>query len=157
MTRSLLPQHHQLIVESAITPGVAKERGYFSAIEEDQVLELGFRPYQARIPALVVPIYDVTNRVALHQLRPDRPRAAKSGKEIKYETPAGSRLCIDVPTKAHRQLGDPTIPLWITEGARKADAAVSLGLCCIALLGAWGWRGRNEAGKSVPLPDWGQH
>ena len=30
-------------------------------------------------------------------------------------------------------------PLWITEGARKADAGASAGLCCVSLPGVWSW------------------
>src|SRR5690606_12888038 len=65
-----------------------------------------------------------------------------------------SRLCIDVPPPIRHQLGDPSIPLWVTEGARKADAAVSAGLACIALLGVWGWRGKNAHGGKTALPCW---
>ena len=46
------------------------------------------------------------------------------------------------------------MPLFITEGARKADAAVSQGACCVALLGVWNFRGTNEYGGKVALPDW---
>ncbi len=34
--------------------------------------------------------------------------------------------------------------LFITEGARKADAAVSKSLCCVDLLGVWNWRRRSD-------------
>lgn len=37
---------------------------------------------------------------------------------------------------------------------KKADAAVSKGLCCIALLGVWNWRGENEHGGKTILADW---
>jgi len=52
------------------------------------------------------------------------------------------------------QISDPTIPLFITEGIPEGDAAVSAGLCCIALLGVWNWRGKNEAGGATVLADW---
>ena len=44
--------------------------------------------------------------------------------------------------------------LLVTEGMRKADAAASRGLCCIALLGVWNWRGTNEKGGRTALADW---
>ena len=37
---------------------------------------------------------------------------------------------------------------------RKADALVSIGLCCVALLGVWNFRGTNDAGGKVALADW---
>ena len=54
-----------------------------------------------------------------------------------------------MPPGALPALTDPAVPLWITEGSRKADAAVTAGLCCIALLGVDGWQ-RDR----VALPDW---
>ena len=63
-------------------------------------------------------------------------------------------MALDVPRPIREHLRDPQIPLWITEGARKADAGVSAGLCCIALLGVWNWRGRNDADGLTALPDW---
>jgi hypothetical protein len=91
--------------------------------------------------------------VANYQIRPDSPRVV-DGKALKYETPAKSRLSLDVPPGARTWLADPTRPLFVTEGARKADSAVSRGLCCIALLGVWSWRGTNEWGGKTVLPDW---
>src|SRR5206468_446691 len=107
-----------------------------------------------RVPALVIPVYSVTGEVALHQSRPDAPRAGRDGKLIKYETPRGARMALDVHPCIRQHLGNPTRPLFITEGIRKADAAVSKGLCCIALLGVWNWRGTNEDNGKVALSDW---
>jgi hypothetical protein len=63
-------------------------------------------------------------------------------------------MVLDVPPAARPKLADPSAPLFITEGARKADSAVSRGLCCIALLGVWNFRGTNEHGGSTALADW---
>ena len=46
------------------------------------------------------------------------------------------------------------MPLFITEGIPKADAAVSINLCCIALLGVFNFRGSNEVGGKTALADW---
>src|SRR5262249_62400346 len=59
-----------------------------------------------------------------------------------------------VPPAVPPRLGNPTLPLVVTEGARKADAAASVGLCCIAVAGVWNWRGTNDDGGTVALPDW---
>ncbi|MBW3628870.1 MAG: DUF3854 domain-containing protein [Gemmatimonadetes bacterium] len=87
-----------------------------------------------------MPVYGVDGEIKTYQHRPDQPRVTR-GKALKYETPARSGMCLDVPRPIRHQLADPSVSLFITEGARKADAAVSLGLCCIALLGVWNWRG----------------
>jgi hypothetical protein len=75
---------------------------------------------------------------------------------------AGSHMLLDVHPRLSRQrdrgkgslIADPSVPLLITEGIPKADAAVSMGLCCIALLGVWNWRGTNSEGGKTALPDW---
>jgi hypothetical protein len=152
--RSLLPHHLRLIVSSAISDDVAKARGYYSAEKYSDVKILGFAERQVIVPALVIPVWDVTGRVALYQTRPDSPRLTSAGKAIKYETAKGARMVVDVPPVARTRLGDPSEELWITEGARKADAAVSAGLCCIGLLGVYGWRGKNHDGGKTALPCW---
>ena len=89
------------------------------------------------------------------QIRPDIPRNdGRRDKPIKYETPTGSRLIVDVPPMVRPYIHDPKEELWITEGARKADSAVSHGLRCVSIAGVDGWRGKNEAGGAVALPCW---
>ena len=51
-------------------------------------------------------------------------------------------------------LADPSIPLWITEGQKKADALASHGLCSIALFGVAGFKGKNVFGGVTFLADW---
>lgn len=149
----LSPQHVALVTASGITPEVAGARGYRTMTAKAEMRALGFSEAQARVPALLIPIYNVVGEVVLYQARSDVPRI-KNGKALKYETPLQARMALDVPRGCREQLGNPTVPLFITEGVRKADSAVSKGLCCVALLGVWNWRGSNEAGGKVALPDW---
>lgn len=149
----MLQHHEELLRASAIKPSVAAARGYRSMERDEELSHLGFSAQQRRVPALLIPIHDVTGEVVTHQLRPDTPRE-RGGKAIKYETPTDSRMALDVPPAARDRLRDPSVPLYVTEGARKADAGVSAGLCCIALLGVWNFRGTNEHGGKTALPDW---
>jgi len=146
---TLAPQHQKLIDESGIDPEVADERGYFTALTKAELKELGFPPSQLLVPTLVVPVYSVQGELATYQHRPDRPRLNREGKPIKYETRARSQVVIDVPHRARPGLQNRNVPLLVTEGSRKADAAVSKGLCCVALLGVWNWRDADGL-----LPDW---
>lgn len=150
--RILLPQHRALLEASAISQSVWEARGYFSAGDKDQLAQLGFADYQQRTPALVLPIWSVNGEIVSYQIRPDSPRLV-DGKSLKYETPAGSRPYLDVHPDIRKALGDPSIPLHWTEGARKADAAISKGLTCISLQGVFGWRGTNSQGGTTVLPD----
>jgi Domain of unknown function (DUF3854) len=151
---SIFPQHARLLEDSAISPEVARARGYVSVDTKSRLEGPGFAPYQRRVPGLLIPVHDATGAVVLHQYRPDRPRVTKKGTTVKYETPGGGRMVLDVPPRERERIGDPKVPLWITEGSRKADAAVSAGLCCVALLGVTAFRGTNKDGGKVALADW---
>jgi len=151
---NLLPHHSDLIRGSSITPDVARARGYWSAETKCELEKLGFSRPQQLVPSLVIPIWNTQGEIALHQIRPDDPRCKSDGKPLKYETPRGARMALDVPPMACQWIDDPSRPLFITEGARKADAAVSKGLCCVALLGVWNFRGSNAKGGKVALADW---
>jgi hypothetical protein len=166
----LEPNHLQLIRESGISSEIARERGYRTVTTKSCLRKLGFGAQQCNTPALLIPLYDAGGRPARYQLRPDEPRN-KEGKPVKYETPHSMRMVIDVhPSLSRRRIveqlhpddpaelpaliADPTVPLLITEGVRKADSAISRGLCSIALLGVWNWRGKNEVGGLTALADW---
>jgi hypothetical protein len=149
----LLPQHRALIEGSAIAPEVAAERGYRSITRKAELKRLGFSDSQARTPALLIPIINVKKDLVTYQIRPDVARITQ-GRAVKYETPRGTRMALDVPVRAQASLRDPNRPLFITEGARKADAGVSKELCTIALLGVWNWRGTNDKGGKTALADW---
>src|SRR5947207_9679006 len=93
----LLPQHAELITASGISAEVAQERGYRSVSTKAELKELGFGEAQRRTPALLIPVNSVTGEIATYQIRPDVPRV-KNGKSLKYETPAGTRMALDVPS-----------------------------------------------------------
>lgn len=150
----LSPFHRQLLDRSAISESVANSRGYRTITSADELLALGFADFQSSVPGLLIPVSDAFGQSGHYQYRPDEPRTNKAGKPIKYETPVGARLVLDVPPSVRSMLADPTIPLWITEGARKVDAAISHGLCCIGVSGVWGWRGTNAKRGKTALPDW---
>ena len=150
----LSPAHEAMLLESAIAPEVIGARGYRTVTTKAELGRLGFPDRQRRVPALLLPIWSVLGEICGYMIRPDEPRIGRNGKPLKYEHCAGSRMVLDVPPGAREQLGDPSTPLWITEGTKKVDAAVSRGLCCIALLGVWNWRGTNEHGGKTAIADW---
>ncbi len=149
----LLPHHKAMLEASAISDEVIKARGYRSVKTAAELKRLGFGASQLSVPTLLVPIWGVHGEIALRHHRPDEPRQ-KNGKIVKYEFPFGSSMAIDVHPFIQEQIKDPAVPLWITEGAKKADSAITLGLCCIALIGVWNWRGKNEYFGKTALPDW---
>ena len=151
---ALAPHHRTMLLKgSAIASEVVVSRGYRTVGDGAELEELGFGRVQRNAPGLLVPLHGPGGDVVLHQFRPDEPRI-KDGRQIKYETPSGARMALDVHPMARDRLGDPSVPLFVTEGVKKGDALVSQGLCAVALLGVWNWRGTNEKGGKIALPEW---
>lgn len=163
----LAPNHLAMLrVESAITDEVIRARGYWTARDAAELRTLGFAPQQCRLPALVLPIWTLDGNDGLCMIRPDAPRSLDQKKKprlpdgtypqriLKYEFPRGAAMRLDCPPTCRPQVGDPAVPLWITEGQKKADSLTSHGLCAIALLGVWNWRGKNDLGGLTALVDW---
>ncbi|MGA9306011.1 MAG: DUF3854 domain-containing protein, partial [Candidatus Sulfotelmatobacter sp.] len=67
----------------------------------------------------------------------------------------GFKMMLDVPKRCQPLLGNPNVGLVITEGSKKADAGASRSqeVCYIALQGVYNFRGKNEHGGIVALPD----
>ncbi len=150
----LLPQHALQLAESGVNPDVARERGYRSVTKKTALREYGFAGTQVRVPALVMPIRDMHGEIVTYQSRPDDPRVdRRTGRLVKYETPARTSLRLDVPQRARTLLQDIDTPLFVTEGTKKVDAGVSHGLGCIGVPGVYGWRSTSALGGTTALPD----
>ena len=152
-TQDLLDYHRELLEASAIGEDAITARGYWTAIKRTQLRDLGFPLTQQLVPALVIPIRDSRGEIVTFQIRPDTPRISEDGRPVKYETPAKTPPALDVPAAAVEALASPITPLWITEGARKADAGVSAGLCCVSLPGVWSWVRRLDGDIRTVIPD----
>lgn len=163
---SLNAEHRRTLREgSGISDEVIRLRGYRTVTDAADLRALHFARQQARVPGLLLPVHctDGSNGPALY--RPDAPRSREDRRKrnpdgtfkqhvIKYEMPKAAAVRLDCPPLARAQLADPNVPLWITEGQKKADSLVSRGLCAIALLGVWNWKGKNSFGGITFLADW---
>jgi hypothetical protein len=145
--------HAAMLEASGITPDHARIRGYVSVDTRKRLEDIGVTRSGRRAPGLLVPQLRRDGSVWGYQYRPDDPRV-RDGKLVKYETPTGQRNGIDVPPGVGLLLDDIAVPLWVTEGVKKADAAALAGLCCVALPGVWSWRGRTRSGGKVAVSDW---
>jgi hypothetical protein len=154
--------HLKMLAASGIDARHARQRGY-ETVENDKLLaHLGTNGNGDTIaitragrntPGLLIPLLRPDRSTWGYQYRPDMPRL-RDGKPVKYETPSRQRAGLDVPPGVAAELGDPSVPLWITEGAKKAHAGAIHGLCIVALVGVWSWRGANAGGGKVALADW---
>ena len=153
---ALFPQHQTLLRESAIDPDVARARGYRSVDTKAHLESIDIPKTHRLIPGLLIPVYGpeaVNGCASTWQYRPDHPNVNAKGKPVKYVT-AMRGMVVDVPPAVKPVLGDPEVPLWITEGSRKADSAVSHGINCLSVLGVWNWRGTNDKGGLMALGAW---
>ena len=151
--------HRALIAASAISDVVRDARGYRTVTDPGELRRLGFSAAQARVPGLLVPLWRIEGpsghfQAAGHfQYRPDSPRVIK-GKIVKYETPRGQANVLDIPRTVFDALRKGQQAVFVTEGARKADALASLGIPVLNICGVYGWRGRNDEGGYTALADW---
>ena len=141
-----------MLAESGITDEYARARGYETVTDKRRLDELKITPAGRNVPGLLVPLLRADASVWGYQYRPDVPRERNS-KPVKYETPWQQRNGLDIPPGVAAMLGDPTVPLWITEGCKKADCGALHGLCIVALCGVWNWLGTNSAGGKMALPE----
>jgi len=149
----LREEHTQMLHESAINDEVIAARGY-QTIDATEAAGFGFARWQL-LGGLLIPLCGVDSRGKGYQLRPDKPRISKaSGKPIKYETPMGQHNHLDVNPLMQPLVRMARQAIFITEGAKKADALASFGIPAISLTGVWNWRGKNSDGGYTTLPDW---
>ena len=151
----LLTDHFRhLSDDSGISPDVIGERGYRSVLGKSDLEIVGFSSSQRRVPGILIPLRSVDGKEAGFQFRPDNPRSDRRGRPVKYESPTGSSNRLDCPLRCQKTLGNPQVPLWITEGSKKADALASKGACAISVTGVWGFKGKNQFGGITFLADW---
>lgn len=147
-SRHLSPSHiHQLLEESGISPEVSRERVYGTVTRRSELLR-GFKDYQ-RGRGLYIPTYSPDGTTTSAQLKRDTPRKNKKGQPLKYETPGGSKIILDVHPRMLEEVRAGAEDLWITEGIKKADSLTSRGLPTIGLIGVWNWQRGGEL-----LPCW---
>lgn len=167
LCQSLSPEHLAMLRnESGISDDVILARGYRTITDKKDLETLGFAPAQCKTPGLLLPLHTADGTNELYVYRPDNPRVHEDkrkgrlsdgtypNKVIKYEFPKNEKMRLDCPPACQPMLGNPSIPLWITEGQKKGDSLASRGLCAIALLGVWNWKGRNDVGGTTFLADW---
>lgn len=148
--------HADELAASEITEEVRTARGYRTmyGTEEDQaqlramhIPRWAWREESA-FPGLLMPMYRVSGEQIGMQFKPCVPQEY-NGKPMKYASQSGVPNRIDVPPAVAAQVQDPTEPLWITEGVKKADALASKGRPVVTLTGVFNWRSKNGT-----LGDW---
>jgi hypothetical protein len=79
----------------------------------------------------------------------ERYKLFPSLEDRRYHQIAGTGNHIYVPLVAGSTLKDPSIPLYITEGEKKALRGCQEELCCIAIGGLWNWSDGTEEKRLI--------
>jgi len=164
--RTLLPEHERTLTdESHISPDIVRERGYYSLnskmVRSLIQLEIINAIALSGDSWMGIPVVRPDGLVHAELLRVFGPDA-----KVKYVWPTGVRNAVDVNPACLRDLQDPTIPIILTEGIKKADAILTAaraeGFACavLAVNGCWGWKSSTEGGsiasrdfQDIPLSD----
>ena len=148
-----LETHHiEDLRRSGLSDKTIIEAGIFSATA-DRVNEiLGFNPENST--GMAFPYYFDANdsNHPYIRIKIDNPPLI-GGKPAKYLSPKRSQNHLYIPPQLISVLNEPSKPLYITEGEKKALKAAQEGLDCIALAGVWCWKGKDVDGESKPIPD----
>jgi hypothetical protein len=150
----LKPEHEKHLLDSGISEEVIAARGYWSADRVphgDLLRNLQLGSFVNRLPGLIIPICGPDGEQQSAQLRLD---VAPVG--MRYVSPARAErpVTMDVHPFNASKLSDESVDLWITEGVKKADAATSAELCCVALMGVTMWTKKNDKGNVTALSEW---
>jgi P4 family phage/plasmid primase-like protien len=166
MSGALFDEHHrELAGESAISEEVIAGRGYRSISrptnthdEPRQEMKRAGIPTWAinenrYFPGLFIPLYRPTGERISGMFKPRVPVPNRDGRAMKYAAQKNRPSVIDVHPINRDRIVDPTVPLWITEGVKKADSLTSRGLCVAALSGVYNWRsGMGSLGDWEDIP-----
>ncbi len=137
---SLSRQHTQQLEASGLGVEIIEQAKLYSADDERIAEILNWDEPQSWDGGLVIPYLDVDGEdTGYSRVRPNTPRRC-DGKRVRYESPR------EKTNKAYFPPGfDKNASEWlITEGEKKALAAMQAGFSCIGLSGIWSWAKKQE-------------
>ncbi|AMV23766.1 hypothetical protein VT84_05095 [Gemmata sp. SH-PL17] len=146
---NLLPQHAADLRASGLTDETIAAAGIRSESDPDVIRKLlNWKGGAAKLgPCMVIPHFGPNGApTGYHILKPERPLTDNKGRVRKYECVKGRETEAYFPPGTRAALADPTIPLLVTEGAKKALATDQVGLACVALAGVFGFQQKRPKG-----------
>jgi hypothetical protein len=148
----LLPQHLEDLRRSGLSDETINLAGIHSEKDASNITRMlrWPRPAKKLGACLAIPYRNLDgNLTTYYRLKPDNP-ITEGGKKRKYEAPIGGGNRAYFPPRHLDALADPSTPLIITEGEKKALKADQEGFVCIGISGVWNWtlkRERDANGK----------
>ena len=138
VTLHLHPDHLKDLRKSGLSDETIREAGIYSVRPADinKKLGPGF-PYPGKIDSLLAFPYPGTDGFERYKFFP-------SLGDRKYHQREGTDNHLYIPSRVTAILKHPSIPLYITEGEKKALKATQEGLFCIGMGGLWSWSDGTE-------------
>ena len=160
---SRLSLHHEALEDlrkSGLSDATIAEAGLYTPAPGDLPRLLGARLAEQVRHALVFP-YDVVGRGGLWR-RDDEfvrcklfpPVSDGDGHAIRYHQRGGTPPRLFIPAPARAALADPSVPLMIAEGEKKALKANQEGFACVAVGGLWSWQAGGRPIADLDRIDW---
>ncbi|MGD0336198.1 MAG: DUF3854 domain-containing protein [Candidatus Omnitrophota bacterium] len=85
----------------------------------------------------------------------DTPLLSEEGKKPrKYIRPFGAKAHLYIPPKVWPIIGNVKVPIFLTEGEKKALKATECGFYTVAVSGVWNWSSDHEPIKDLDLFEW---
>ncbi len=146
----LLPQHLADLRKSGLSDETIAAAGICSITDAQQIRKiLGWDAGRIIGSCMAIPFRRADgSRTGYVRLRPDKPRE-RNGKKVKYESPIGRGNHAYFAVRSPDVLRDPSYPLLISEGEKKALKAKQEGFDCIGLVGVYGFQ-KARPDKSKP-------
>jgi hypothetical protein len=147
--RTLAPEHLADLRDSGLSDATIAACGFYTERDPEIIgRQLNWAGGAFALgPCLAIP-FDGT----YVRFKPSKPNKDAKGRPRKYESPKGLPNRLYVPPATRDKLTDPTVPLTITEGEKKAAKADQEGIACVALVGTEGWSvKRPKDGNAKPI------
>jgi putative DNA primase/helicase len=158
----LATDHLVDLARSGITPETAKANRLTTVTDPHKLGSwLNWKgPAKDIAPAMAIPYYTPDRKFTEHiRIKPSKPRTDRvTGRPIKYESPLNSENRIYFPAGVGPEvLADPTVPIIIVEGEKKAIALAQAGFVAVAVAGVWSWcvKGEGDGRPKELITDFG--
>jgi hypothetical protein len=142
-TNPLRPEHLRDLRGSGLTDDTIGAAHLYSLTDPAEIGRLlNWKAPASRLgPCLCFPYLDLNGQPnGYAAVKPDRPQPQKNGKPRKYELPVGGGNRLYIAPGVGLILEEPSAPLVLTEGVKKALKATQEGLPTVGLSGVWNWK-----------------
>lgn len=143
ITSSFHPDHLADLRKSGLSDTTLLEAGIQSLSPAGIDSKIGFQTLAES--AYAIPYLGTDySRYKMFYAEADKINPANGEERPKYLAKRDSGCRLYIPSKVVPVLGDLSVPIYLTEGEKKAQKACQEGLYCIAIAGLWNWKAKDS-------------